>query len=85
MMKGFSLSAAATLGALAACALLSACSSPMPQQGDSVADATYVPIGSNIPRKKSSGPAGNGGAVDMQSLENARNNGNGVMNGPGTK
>jgi lactam utilization protein B len=81
-MKGFTLMVSAAFAALAASALLSGCSTDPQKQGDAFADASYTPVGTYIPRKKSSGSVNNGGTVDMQSLENARNNGNGTINLP---
>lgn len=70
--------------ALACAALMSGCSSePHANNGGAATESSYTSVGSYIPRKKSTGPgANNVGNVDLQSLENARNNGNGVMNLP---
>lgn len=68
---------------LAGATLLSGCSSDPTKQGDAVADSGSTSIGSYIPRKKSAGAGPvNTSTADLQQLENARNNSNGVLNLP---
>jgi opacity protein-like surface antigen len=68
---------------LACAALTTGCAADPTRQGDTVADASSTTLGSYIPRKKSAGAGtGNVGTANMQSLENDRINGNGVINLP---
>jgi uncharacterized protein YceK len=66
---------------IVACAVvLSGCASPQTEKGGGgcVAEETYTPTGTMIPRKKKD--ARDNQSVDMQQLENERNNNNGVNN-----
>jgi hypothetical protein len=83
MMKPTTLIVPMALAALAACALLSGCAANPQPQSEARAEAGTTTLGSLIPRKKSAGTVNNVGNADLQALENARNNGNGVMNLPG--
>lgn len=78
-MKGF---IAAALAALATSALLAGCAAGGAQNGMADADAGYIPLGTNIPRKQPS-RADNVTHIDKQALENDRTMGNGTLNPPG--
>jgi uncharacterized protein YceK len=70
-----------TLAVLAATVLLSGCASDSSKvNGNEVAERTYTPTGTNIPRKNSDG-GGNVATADKQALENQRMTGNGTING----
>jgi hypothetical protein len=81
-MKPSSLIVPLALVALAIFALLSGCATDPQPPSEARAEATTTTLGSLIPRKKSAGTVDNVGNADLQALENARNNGNGVMNLP---
>jgi lactam utilization protein B len=72
----------AALAALAGALLLAGCATDARQQDKAYADASYTPVGTYIPRKKSSGPSDNVVQVDKQALENDRMNGNATINLP---
>jgi uncharacterized protein YceK len=71
-----------TLAVLAFTILLSGCASDSSKaNGRDVAEPTYTPIGTYIPRKTSD-TAGNAKTVDKQALENERTMNNGAINLP---
>jgi len=81
-MKAFTAAVLTALATLAASTLLAGCASDSAQNGTAYADPSYTPVGTYIPRKKSS-PADNVTNVDKQALENDRIMGGGTINPPG--
>jgi lactam utilization protein B len=70
------------LAALAGTILLSGCASDGSKtKGEDVAERSYTPVGTYIPRK-SSDAAGKATTVDKQALENERTMNNGAINLP---
>jgi lactam utilization protein B len=70
-----------TLAALAGITLLSGCASDGAKaNGQEVADRSFTPVGTYIPRKST--PADNVRTVDKQALENERTMNNGTINLP---
>jgi lactam utilization protein B len=71
-----------TLAALAGTILLSGCAGDGSKtNGQDVAERSYTPVGTYIPRK-SSDTAGKATTVDTQALENERTMNNGAINLP---
>jgi hypothetical protein len=69
-----------TLGLLAGAVLLTGCANTNPTGEQTVADQSYTPTGTFIPRKGAT--KGEVATVDKQALENDRMNGNGTINLP---
>jgi hypothetical protein len=70
-----------TLLVASAMVLLAGCASENPGGQHAVADSSYTPLGTYIPRKAPS-RADNVVIIDKQALENDRTNGNGTINIP---